>query len=108
MRRTKRLVAYVQREALRRTFVSVADEVGLAESTVRRIFAEHTQALDAARPLITPDWLGGDEIQLGGRRRCVLTNVQQRTILDPLRDRNRSSVVAFLQGLAEKERVAPA
>src|SRR5205823_13032370 len=65
----------------------------------------HTQALDEARPLITPAWLGIDEIHFGGRPRCVLTNVQQRTILDLLRDRNRSSVVAFLQGLADKDRV---
>ena len=36
---TKRPVVYVQREALRRTFVSVAEDVGLAESTVRRISA---------------------------------------------------------------------
>jgi transposase len=102
---TKRLASYVQREALRRTFVSVADEVGLAESTVRRIFTEHTQALDEARPLVTPAWLGIDEIHLGGRPRCVLANVQQRTILDLLRDRNRSTVVAFLLGLADTERV---
>jgi transposase len=102
---TKRLVRSVQREALRRTFVSVADEVGLAESTVRRIFGEHTQALDEARQCITPAWLGIDEIHLGGRPRCVLTNVQQRTILDLLRDRNRSTVVTFLLGLADKERV---
>jgi transposase len=31
---TKRLVGYVQRQALRRTFLSVAEDVGLAESTV--------------------------------------------------------------------------
>ena len=31
--------------------------------------------------------------------------MQQRTILDLLRDRNRSSVVAFLRGLVDKERV---
>jgi transposase len=41
----------------------------------------------------------------GGRPRCVFTNVQQRTILDLLRDRNRSTVVTFLLGVADKERV---
>jgi transposase len=102
---TRRLVAYIERQALRRTFVSVADDVGLAESTVRRIFGEHTAALEAARQPATPEWLGIDEIHLGGKPRCVLTNVQQRTILDLLRDRNRSTVAAFLAGLPAKERV---
>lgn len=45
---SKRLVSYAQREGRQRTFVSVADEVGLAESTVRRILIEHTQTLDEA------------------------------------------------------------
>jgi uncharacterized protein YdhG (YjbR/CyaY superfamily) len=102
---TRRLVAYIHREALRRTFVSVAEEVGLAESTVRRIFGEHAYALDAARQVVMPDWLGIDEIHLAGKPRCVLTNVRQRTMLDLLRDRHRSTDVAFLQGLPDKQRV---
>jgi transposase len=102
---TKRLVSYIHREALRRTFVSVADEVGLAESTVRRIFAEHAHALEAAHQVVTPEWLGIDEIHLGGKPRCVLTNVRQRTVLDLLRDRHRSTVVAFLPRLPDRERV---
>lgn len=102
---TRRLVAYIQREALRRTFVSVAQEVGLAESTVRRIFGQHTYALEAVRQVVTPEWLGNDEIHLGGKPRCVLTNVRQRTMLDLLRDRRRSTVAAFLQRLPNKERV---
>jgi transposase len=102
---TKRLVGYVQREALRRTFVSVAEDVGLAESTVRRMFGQHVAALEAERQVVTPEWLGIDEIHLAGMARCVLTNVRQRTILDLLRDRNRSTVAAFLAGLPAKERV---
>jgi transposase len=100
---TRRLVAYIHREAMRRTFVSVAEEVGLAESTVRRVFGEHAYALEAARQVVTPEWLGIDEIHLGGKPRCVLTNVRQRTMLDLLRDRHRSTVVAFLQGLPDKQ-----
>jgi hypothetical protein len=61
--------------------------------------------LDEARQLITPAWLDIHQIHLGGRPRCVFTNVQQRTILDLLRDRNRSTVVTFLLGVADKERV---
>lgn len=35
---THRLADYVRAEALRRTFTSVADEVGLTEGTIRLLF----------------------------------------------------------------------
>src|SRR5579862_5279325 len=38
---TKRLAHYIQREAVRRTFVSIAEEVGVDDQTVRNLLDEH-------------------------------------------------------------------
>jgi transposase len=38
---THRMVTYIRQEALRRTCVSLADEVGVVESTIRVIFSEY-------------------------------------------------------------------
>ena len=38
---TQRLRAYVEQESLKRSFVSVADDVGIHEKTVRRIFRDY-------------------------------------------------------------------
>lgn len=38
---TRRLRTYVEQEALRRSFISIADEVGIHEKTVRTIFREY-------------------------------------------------------------------
>jgi transposase-like protein len=38
---TQRLRAYVEQESLKRSFVSIADDVGIHEKTVRRIFRDY-------------------------------------------------------------------
>ena len=43
--------------------------------------------------------LGSDEVYLLGKPRCVLTDIEQRTILDLLRNRDKDSVKNYLQHL---------
>src|SRR5258707_10110749 len=38
---TQRLRAYVEQESLKRSFLSIADDVGIHEKTVRRIFRDY-------------------------------------------------------------------
>jgi transposase len=96
---TRRLVNYVQQQALRRTFVSIADEVGLAEASIRLLFSEF------AAPL-SPDWtstpitcLGIDELYLLNQYRCVLTDIKNHQMIDLLRDRSKETVIRYLQSL---------
>ena len=46
---TTRLVQYIQRQTLRRTFESIAAEVGVDEKTVRTIFHDAVMTLKASR-----------------------------------------------------------
>ena len=76
---TKRLVEYVETQSLKRTFVSIADDVGILESTVRSIFKDYVAVLEKEFKFKVPEWLGIDEIHILRNPRCVITNVK-----DPL------------------------
>ena len=42
-RATQRLIDYIRQQGLRRTFVSIAAEVGLSEGSIRNIYREETK-----------------------------------------------------------------
>lgn len=104
-RMTKRLVAHIQRASLNHTFTDVADTCGIDERTVRLIFEEYKNALEKVYTFETPAVLGIDELHLIGQPRCILTNVEQRTIIDMLKDRNQDTVQKYLSKLDEGYRV---
>lgn len=102
---TRRLVEYIEEQSLNRTFTDVADLVGVDEKTVRLIFRDYVKVLEAKRKFVTPPTLGIDELHLAGKARCVITNVEERTIVDMLKDRNQETVLKYLSGLPEGHRV---
>lgn len=96
---TNRLVKYIRDWSLRRTFASVADEVGVAENTVKNIFEEYVQELEKEHKPKTPEWLGIDEIHIIRKPRCVLANIKENTIFDFLVNRNKPLLAKRLEGL---------
>jgi transposase len=105
---TNRLISYIQQEALRRTFVSIADEVGLGESTIRALFSEFAATLQPRVPDTKLLYLGIDELYLLHQYRCVITDVQNHQIIDLLRERTKTTVISYLQRLPDtiKEHIA--
>ncbi|SRR5258707_15709178 len=61
---TTRLIRSIQEQSLRRTFVSIAAEVGLDEKTIRNIFHDYVAELEKTHVFQTPRWLGIDELLL--------------------------------------------
>ena len=61
---TNRLIQYIERESLRRTFSGVAEDVGVDEKTVRNIFNDYCERLEKTLKFEMPQWLGIDEIIL--------------------------------------------
>lgn len=57
---TERLIRYIQEQSLRKTFTAVSDEVGVDEKTVRNLFHEYIQRLDAETIFETPKRMGID------------------------------------------------
>lgn len=100
---SKRLLKYIQQESLKRTFTSVAEDVGLTEKTIRNIFKEHVVNLAKTVVFATPEWLGIDELYLLKKPRCIITNVKERTVIDLLINRNKPVVVSYLKSMTDRQ-----
>ncbi len=102
---TDRLVQYVGGQALSRTFTSIADEIGVAEGTIRNIFRDYVNELEKTVRFEIPQWMGIDEIHIIKKPRAVISNIENNTIVNILPDRNKKTVIKYLNGLDGKDRV---
>ncbi|MHB1606682.1 MAG: ISL3 family transposase [Leptospirales bacterium] len=101
---TSRLVKWVGKQAIKRTFASIAEEVGIDEKSVRSIFRDYINELEKTVRFETPQWMGIDEIHLI-RPRGVIANIQNNTIVELLPNRNMETVVRYLHQLDGKDRI---
>lgn len=101
---TERLVKWVGTQSMKRTFASVAEETGLDEKTIRNVFRDHINVLEAQFRFESPKWMGIDEIFLI-KPRCVIANIQINTIVDLLPNRNKETVVKYLSKMANHDKV---
>ncbi|APZ42571.1 ISL3 family transposase [Acidihalobacter ferrooxydans] len=101
---TKRLVEWIGKQAINRTFTSIADEVGIVEGTVRSIFRDYINELEKTVRFEIPQWMGIDEIHLI-KPRCVVSNIQNNTIVEILKDRNKPTVTHYLSQLKGLDQV---
>jgi transposase len=101
---TNRLVEWIGKQVVRRTFTSIADEVGISEASVRSVFKDYVSKLENQIKFETPQWLGMDEIHLI-KPRGVIANVQNNTIVDLLVNRNKETIIHYLSNLKGKETV---
>lgn len=99
---TKKLVNYIEKLSLKRTFASLAEDIGINEKTIRNIFRDYVNRLEKDFRIKTPKWLGIDEIHIINKPRCVITNIQDNTIIDILSDRNKPTVIDYLQRLPNR------
>lgn len=102
---TNRLVGYIENESLKRTFTSIADDVGVNEKTIRNIFREYIARLEASVEFITPEWLGIDELTLMKRPRCIITNVKERSVIELMETRNKPEVAARIRSMEDRRRI---
>ncbi|MCE1085026.1 transposase family protein, partial [Pseudomonas asiatica] len=86
-RMTKRCHAYVIKHAMTSTNSAVARDLGVDESVVRRALRDYCAEQDAGYRPMLPRVLGIDELLVGGEYRCVLINLEERTIIDVLPNR---------------------
>ncbi len=104
-RATRRLVQYIEKQATIKTFASVAEDVGVSAVTVKNIFNDHIRNLEKSLAFKTPTILGIDEIHLTRKPRCVITNIEQHTIIEMLPDRHKATVIGYLHNLPDKQNV---
>ncbi len=102
---TKRLVNHIEKQSLKRTFASIAEDVGLDEKTIRNIFRDYINHLEKTVRFLTPRWMGIDEIHLIRQSRCIITNVNAQTVIDILPNRNKDTVIKYLATLPDRHMV---
>lgn len=96
---TKRLVGYIKDKSLVKKFTSLAEETGLNEKTIRNIFHEHIDFLESKYKRVIPRWMGIDEIHLLGSARLVITNIEQRTIVDMLENNRKDTLITYFRNV---------
>lgn len=110
----KRVGIYVNRQRYKckeckETFFENLPDMGVDEKTVRNNFNNYVVELEAETEFRTPRWLGLDEVHLLKNYRFVVTDVENRAVIDILRKRNKSVVIDYLsklQGIDKVELVA--
>lgn len=85
---TKRLVAYVELAVLFRPNSDIGKECGLDEKTVRQVFSDFCERQQGDLGFVTPRVLGIDELYMQKQFRCVLTNIEEQTVIDLLANRS--------------------
>lgn len=102
---TNRLLDWIQVASLEKTFTSVAYDIGIDEKTVRNIFNDYVTELEAQTDFRTPKWLGIDEVHLLKNYRCVITDVENKSVINILRKRNKDTVISYLSKLQEIDKI---
>lgn len=100
---TKRLVEFIERRCFEDTFSRIARDVGVTEGTVRNVFKRLLERLEGSFKVETPRVLGIDELHLLGKPRCILTNIEQSTIIDLLEDRKKDMVYRYLVNMPDRQ-----
>ena len=94
-----------RRESFNHPYTFVAAQTGLDEKTVRDIFNARAEFLGRWHRFETPRILGIDELYLNKRYRCILTNIEERTLLDLLATRRQDVVTNYLMKLKDRQKV---
>lgn len=101
---TNRLYRYIAKEGLRKTNASVARTLHVSEGTARSIIKGVIETQVDKRKIKTPRVLGLDEKTMLRKFRAVLGNVEERTLIDILPDRD-GSLDDWLRDLPNKKAV---
>lgn len=93
---TSRLVKWMGEQSVKRPFAHIAEEIGVTENTVKNVFNDYINELERTVRFETPQWMGIDEIHIIKKPRCVVSNIENNTIVNVLRDRNKKTVADYL------------
>lgn len=102
---TKRLIPYLQRRSMNQTFLSLAEEVGIHERTVRRIFHAYAQELEQTTHFTTPRIMGMDELHVIHQARGIITNIEAATVVEFLPDRKKQTIIRYLSNLENRKNI---
>jgi len=110
-RLTSRLRKYIALKARYTPFVDLENEYHISDTTIRKAFLEDVRKLPALSDMRTPSILGIDEICLikneyhRKQAWAIIANGDENTVMELLKDRNKTSVIALLKSLQHPHNV---
>lgn len=102
---SNRLKEALQKKALNHTFTSVAEEYGLSEKTVERVFSDYSEILNLRPDVKAPRVLGIDECHLQKQMRPVYVDIEAATILEMGKSVKKVDVVRDLSNFIDLDKV---
>ena len=102
---TYRLVEFIEKRSLEETFASLSRQIGVSEGTIRGIFRKFAARELAKQEIVTPRWMGIDEIHFLSKFRGIITNVENRTLVDLIPQRSQSSIATYLYKLHDRKNI---
>jgi transposase len=106
---TPRLVTFIEQESMRmQPFARVAEAAGVCTATVRSVFADLVERLEASAGAARefPRRVGLDECYVDGVARFVVTDLDRRRTFEILPKKDALTVARFLIQVPHPERVA--
>jgi transposase len=104
-RMTNRAVEWVEHQSSRQTFAYVAQQIGIEERSVRRVFWRYAQRKEKELIPTAGRIMGIDELHLLGKPRCILTNLKEKTVIDLLPGRKYPEVFRYLKNLDGADKI---
>lgn len=104
-RMTARLECHIRAEVFNTTNQALANRFRLPERTIRDLFDDELEKRDKAYVPAAPRFIGIDELFLGRKYRCIITNLEERSLVDMLETRNKLPVMEYLQKLRNADKI---
>ena len=96
---TKRLYVQLQKDSLQKPFSQVAEDYGISNMTVRRAFDDFVISKEKDRVLKAPRVIGIDEAHLNKIMRGVITDIENRRILEMTENNLKRTIKATIQSM---------
>lgn len=87
-RMTQRAENYVMRRCGKVPFLHVASELDVTEGTIRNVFSNYVAIIEDKHDWVAPRVLGIDETHFSKSMHLVMTDIENKTLLDMRRDRS--------------------
>lgn len=98
-RLTTRCVKWIEQEAIHKPFTHIADYIGIDEKVVRNVFGRYAHKREEGLKPLAGRVIGIDELYLLSQHRCIITNLESKTVIDLLKERKYPTVTAYLKRL---------
>ena len=105
-RLTKRLKAAIRKECFEKTFKVIAEQYGISQPSVKRVFDEYIEELSANYKINAPKILGIDEVHLHSQFRGVFVDVMGQRVIEMTEDRKQETIKNFLLSLPDRNNIS--